>query len=284
MLNLFDEIRYMKNNNTKNKTISSVDYSTDTVIGPNISNVNSKFDVYKKCLEMKNYNIYNDFTFDTGIGRDYVICLKNKYPYVAKITEDTINRQIRNYNIQTELKVLNKLQESSIIPKIYDYWKCRINNIKYHVLVFSYIDGTLYDLLHMKIKKDKLFYKNINSNKLIESVKTIRNNLLKNNIIYKDWNLKNLFIKIKDNYVKLLIIDFGLSNISNSKSELAIDQIMYERLIGIDKTDRENIPDLVDKIRKNMGLNVVHKRSMFRDFEYIEDENEIKKRITKFFF
>jgi hypothetical protein len=279
-MNIFDKINKVK--------LDALAYdetiTMETDVYDSAYNKINNYNIYAKCLKSRDYNIFSDkYIWNCGKMKDYVVCTKNEEPYTAFIVGS------EDYAIKNHLTIYQNCN-TSYTCEIYDFWKILINNTKYYITILPIFDGTLFNLLKLKIKKNKTFYNNLTNELLINKLKNLKKSIDDDNIIYNNWDCKNILIKINEkDELCFFIIDFELSckkNVSTThiiSDDVVIDNILFERLIGLDKYDKNNIPDMLKRVHYSISKKKIEKKDMFVSYEFTEEYSVIENNISNIF-
>lgn len=169
----------------------------------------------EKCVEkMKKYGVrIKDIDTEGGYGAISKICYrKNSCPYVVKAQNFTF---YDDSAYRTEIKLLKRLKDSGLTPKVIDYWECQF---KFKIpgvpqekpplvgyIVMERWDGNLKEL----IKKQN----GLKRSQLLEIIEIIKK-LHTYDIIHHDTHLGNIMYKYygkNNDKIKFSLIDFGTS-------------------------------------------------------------------------
>lgn len=184
-----------------------------------------KLKVFEECntVDYKPTDIIGRGSFGT------VFSLKNHPNKVLK------NIDITNYNISnsfgydslnmlvSEILIMEKLNNTNISPKLYDYFICSFQD----KLILSIVQEKMDSSLRNWIQKGNTL-NNLHKIQLINKTKQLH----KLGILHKDIHDDNILVNIVDNKINLYLADFGIS------------KTFKEFINNFKKKDLDNIEDL----------------------------------------
>ncbi|XP_037775859.1 EKC/KEOPS complex subunit Tp53rk-like [Penaeus monodon] len=187
-------------------------------------------------------------------GRVYIgkwlmhsVVFKERFP--KQYRHPDLDAQITRERLKAEARTLTRCRMVGIrTPVVYDV------DFNKNMIIMEKIEGSLtvrnyiYDAVNQKLSME-----NQNLMSLAERIGKVLSKLHANNIIHGDLTTSNMLLLAPYEYSEIVLIDFGLSSISEATEDKAVDLYVLERAILSTHPHTEKFVSHILSVYKTQG-------------------------------